>query len=628
MRLTLRNSISNSVTNGLKTILNVFGSAPVLSGTDYIFPDDSGNDNSLTILNNTAVHLNGTDNYLRIIGIRSTGQQPISWKGWIKILNFDSSSNYLFSCGGNSSAVKGVGMYLNLSTMYVQSSNGTTVASRNFGSMVDKIIPGEYCFVEFYWTGLTVNLPVLTINGTPINANANILEWTGLSEADFYMSKYSAGSLFDFAYTELSFNSALVAKYLCFESSLDYLLDVSGLGHNATVYGTKSTIRDAVFDGEPFALTHGFSLSGSDIIPPDLSNPGYDVNGNVLTYPAGSGITDYLENLFTFPDDADIKKLVFEFYESGTPKQLTFSDIDSATSLNLKKTKVGEAITRLRVIYHNLFSAQSWGDSLGNQLWSAVPTMGERLNRTFTVFGYGGYTSTEIKAKYLLFADYAKTQIIWVGSNNSTAVDVILADIAEMVSHLTHNRYIIMTTVNGGYSVSFNDGPYYPYYGMLEESLLSIYGDHFLNNRRLSIDNYNFNNIVTLTPFVQPAVGANVQIEVTDATFLTTENTYSITDYPAKSGLIRIGDMTNNSQYTVISVDSGTLLTIRLDVEGAYLEGETVPADTLAFQEFDYFFKTKDATASTFRIDKIHMSAVGIEFIAKLIIEKMKALNI
>jgi lysophospholipase L1-like esterase len=63
--------------------------------------------------------------------------------------------------------------------------------------------------------------------------------------------------------------------------------------------------------------------------------------------------------------------------------------------------------------------------------------------------GVGGETSTQIKARMVadtLRADW--TTVIWAGRNNYADLATVLADVAEMVGHLTHRRFLVMSVIN------------------------------------------------------------------------------------------------------------------------------------------------------------------------------------
>jgi lysophospholipase L1-like esterase len=97
-----------------------------------------------------------------------------------------------------------------------------------------------------------------------------------------------------------------------------------------------------------------------------------------------------------------------------------------------------------------------WGDSLTAGTGASVSTYYPELLRLSRyphsgVYngGVGGETSTQIRVRQL--ADTIRrdwTNVIWVGRNNFTDPAVVLADVRAMVANLTHNRFLIMSTIN------------------------------------------------------------------------------------------------------------------------------------------------------------------------------------
>lgn len=63
--------------------------------------------------------------------------------------------------------------------------------------------------------------------------------------------------------------------------------------------------------------------------------------------------------------------------------------------------------------------------------------------------GIGGQTSTQIKARMLAATDKKDwAAIIWAGSNNFWAPQIVKADIAEMVAFLGHKRFLVLPILN------------------------------------------------------------------------------------------------------------------------------------------------------------------------------------
>lgn len=277
------------------------------------FEDISGDGNDVVVKNNRSVSMNSTDNFLRAIGVRVEGQTPIKVKRTMKLEAYD-GFNIMITCGATTASVRGFYFYFEGAALRIRSADGSGTAIRSFTGAIEQITLGEYFELELNWTGLTIDIPTVSINnGSPIPATGTILEWVGNSNLDLHYSFTSGGlSNHDFSFAELENNGNVLGRYYCFENSQDLIYDSSGQNNHLTVNGTKTTIRDGRYDGEAYAYTRGFSVNGSDIIVPDDSNPGFDIDGNELTHPPESGIIDILPNTYVIPVDPSLNEVVSE----------------------------------------------------------------------------------------------------------------------------------------------------------------------------------------------------------------------------------------------------------------------------------------------------------------------------
>lgn len=269
---------------------------------------------------------------------------------------------------------------------------------------------------------------------------------------------------------------------------------------------------------------------------------------------------------------------------------------------------------------------EMWGDSLTSGMSLAINPY---LNsRSVEEFSYGGKTSAFIRDIFLSNADKSKAQIFWIGSNNSWATDYIIDDLRTMINHLGHDRFLIMMIHNGGYEDLLLGGQDYHRFPDLEDRLKFIYPNNFLNNRKAVIQGWDMGGVKLLSSFTQPSLGQNVQINVSDANFLSVVNSADVNTFPQWDNKVRIGDLTNADLYTIVSVDSSNLITLKLDESNVISEGDTVENLTdndgaiyylKVVQEMDWQIFNKDATLSTFRADSIHMNSNGKDFLGKKI---------
>lgn len=298
---------------------------------------------------------------------------------------------------------------------------------------------------------------------------------------------------------------------------------------------------------------------------------------------------------------------------------------------------------------------ECWGDSLTAQNYAQY--LSQILGRNCFNHGYGGKTSTYIRDQFLSGFNPDRTQIIWVGRNNYTRMDVVIDDIRDMVTAFGKQNFIIMMPPNGYYGDFGTEDDLFPYpedgsgemrggtgydkFMELTDRLSKEYPANFLDSREASIHGWRMGNVKLLQSFTQPEVGENVQISVSDANFLTAYNTYDEekfgTDFMSH---IRIGiNVGHYSKYKIISKDSDTLLTVKLVDAAAQSPGTTIEniidnggTNSVMYlrvmQEADYMCWRYDTTLSTFRSDGIHMTENGKKLIAEIVARKIVAMGI
>ncbi|MDN3665608.1 hypothetical protein ACFFU1_16645 [Algibacter miyuki] len=294
---------------------------------------------------------------------------------------------------------------------------------------------------------------------------------------------------------------------------------------------------------------------------------------------------------------------------------------------------------------------QGFGDSLMAQNYvSLIP------DRNTSINGYGGQKSYYIRDKFLSYVDKTKTQIICVGRNNLLESGYIINDINTMVQYLGTSNFLVLTTQNGGYTGEFKSdtgtGSKYDAILETERRLSSIYQDRFFNQRKAMIESYDFGGIKLTSSFVQPALNSNVQIEVGSAhigspnqiagtTFLNTQNSNDTTKWPSYANKITIGTLYEYDVYEIVSVDSDTLMTVKLIENNTSFTPNAIvdnPIDPTSgstsimylniCQLMDVYMWEGDVVQSTLRSDGVHMSAVGKQLCADLVSKKLKSLGI
>lgn len=321
---------------------------------------------------------------------------------------------------------------------------------------------------------------------------------------------------------------------------------------------------------------------------------------------------------------------------------------DCKNAINAQYAKTAEVANRLATGK----DIECWGDSLTAQDYRQY--LAQILGRNCFNHGYGGKTSTYIRDQFLSGFNPDRTQIIWVGRNNYTRTDVVIDDIRDMVAAFGKQNFIIMMPPNGYYGTfgaaeglypedgngEMRGGSEYAKFTELADRLSKEYPANFLDSREASIHGWRMGNVKLLQSFVQPEVGENVQISVSDANFLTAYNAYDEEKFGEDfMHHIRIGLDGNYSKYKVLSKNSDTLLTVQLVDAASSPAGTTMQNITdkggtnsvmylKVMQEADYMCWRYDTTLSTFRSDGIHMTTDGKKLIAEIVARKIVAMGI
>ncbi|MGJ1367398.1 SGNH/GDSL hydrolase family protein [Sphingobacterium spiritivorum] len=156
------------------------------------------------------------------------------------------------------------------------------------------------------------------------------------------------------------------------------------------------------------------------------------------------------------------------------------------------------------LINKKTYSYAFWGDSLtkgtGSTGKSNYPDIFSRLTES-RVYNGGvpGETSTEVKSRFLSHPElWGLPTVLWVGKNNHTEPEVVKADIADMLSKVNHDNYLVLGLIKATTPDSDTDA--------LNLDLRAIYGDRFVDIQSFLIANYDkeipqdvddFNNNIT-----------------------------------------------------------------------------------------------------------------------------------
>ncbi|WP_377292337.1 SGNH/GDSL hydrolase family protein [Rhizobium sp. SG2393] len=98
--------------------------------------------------------------------------------------------------------------------------------------------------------------------------------------------------------------------------------------------------------------------------------------------------------------------------------------------------------------------------------------------------GMSGQTSTQIgkRAETDNIMNGA-VNVIWAGRNNYREQDTVLSDIAKIVNHIGHDRYLVLSVLNGDYETEAKGLVDYQRIVSLNTALQQLYGDRFLDIR-------------------------------------------------------------------------------------------------------------------------------------------------
>jgi hypothetical protein len=350
----------------LTEILNTFGIKPEYYQGDFYWPDASGFSNRLKISNCNSLYFDGitgkaivAHDASQLIG---TGQYSLHIKGRIG----DTNANIGTICGKRHGSLL---TYLLLqyvpSTKQIsfleQSGSGLLIENVNLGDNFNVTITRGNGNVKLYNKDSYVNQVVRTNLDIQVPTQFTIGAYTsGISylplqmdvfECSLYSRELSASEVADLAQGKiLSDTTGLIFHHFYGLGVGSTVYDLSGNNRVATASGTYSWRNEGNY---PYHYLHGFTLSGSKIVPAKLSLAS-DADGNAIQYPSGYGIVNGLADLYTVPTNTDLNSKI----PAGDK---TWSNIDGLTeSKYLLKTKSGSKITSLIVKKKMSESLQSY----------------------------------------------------------------------------------------------------------------------------------------------------------------------------------------------------------------------------------------------------------------------------
>lgn len=147
-------------------------------------------------------------------------------------------------------------------------------------------------------------------------------------------------------------------------------------------------------------------------------------------------------------------------------------------------------VSKWEVVNGQLNTITFWGDSFtegsgstGNGNYPTQLSIMTGFNSDNQ--GIAGETSTQIKTRFMASPEkWGNATVFWVGYNNNSDPTTVKADIAEMVSKLGHDRYLVLEILR-----STTDGD--TFIPPLNSDLASIYKDRFVRLQDYLISLYN-----------------------------------------------------------------------------------------------------------------------------------------
>ena len=274
--------------------------------------------------------------------------------------------------------------------------------------------------------------------------------------------------------TSLILQSLTAGKSFGIESSDSTLLFNFTANVNASSFGAASTSVIG-FMGTDTALDIGLSRLSVNKIAVGNGTQG-DTTGTLIAGNVGIGTTSPSATLAV----------------SGTGY---FSGSLNTGDATTTRSNLGLTIATDADVVAGTYIA-AWGDSLtAGTGGTPYPSQLSSIlnNRLIYNGGVSGNTSSQIKARMLAASDkYSYTAIIWAGRNDYSVPATVKANIAAMVAALGHNRYIILSVLNGTAEPSGN--PNYDTLIQLNTDLAALYPNNYVDIRAYLVSQYDPGN--------------------------------------------------------------------------------------------------------------------------------------
>ncbi|RCR67703.1 SGNH/GDSL hydrolase family protein [Larkinella punicea] len=159
-----------------------------------------------------------------------------------------------------------------------------------------------------------------------------------------------------------------------------------------------------------------------------------------------------------------------------------------------------------------------WGDSMtegsnGSSYLIELQKLAPQY--TFVNEGISGEKSYQIAKRMLAATDkHSYNTIIWAGRNNYLEPEQIKADIASMVKALGHDRYLVLSIVNGSFGQNEDVfGAGHDAIMKLNGELYTIYGDHYVNIHAYLLSQYDRSSYLDIVDHTDDVVPRSLRFD-------------------------------------------------------------------------------------------------------------------
>lgn len=518
------------------------------------------------------------------------------------------------------------GTYTNFSGLVVDITTGLNIILGNSTSGFQKIVVPVIGYVSPYLTNLSLVDRWASYKKVPFNLADRFYNGDGFQNSEFITYELKkADTLFGYSGNYINCKLGLTNNFW-------YFLDKTRFYNNpsfvTTVYFNIELIspinrnisvrlfRVTATSTETSISTVNVTLTSNvkTIVPVSMSLLGPNSVENVR----GIEVRFFTQDLSVFSQDLYIGRIL----SSVSP--LSVGEIEKVADYQLlvrsNQNRIPEDI--------NLTNISCWGDSLTAQGYPEL--LKTVTSRSVVTRGYGGERSYQLRDRFLAQSNiFTNTQVFWVGRNNYRTplfIENVIDDLETMINSLGHNRFIVLSILNGDILAERRGTSDFDKLIELDKKMSEIYGVRFLNIRMALINTFDSGFKLTNT-FIQPTIASNVQITLNTTTGL------------AATNVIRIGEISLFDEYTIMSIDSSTLATIRLNVSnrinvGANVQNEYYDFNGQASTGYLKILKKQDSIdlidgviPNSLRTDFIHLTTVGYQKVANIISKTLSGLG-